>query len=323
VVADYQRVTDQVADLQRKYRHFQEMDQRQFDEVFAMNAETNTEAARRVLACDRIIAEQQLGLQWVPPEQSVFDPPLSAAAIAAGPSASDIASRLWGSETAGGGEASPPDDMPVSPAMAREALGLLAREARFLVEEKLDTLLAPLPADQQVMVKLDQIFKALGVESETDVFRLCSYLVVTPPQGNGPGRGEEGSGQPLHEPVDGMELIHPNDVPSALRAFVDDSAKGEGKRIGSATVAPNESTQFWKQLEGVVSKEQVAVWSALSVRAAVVVCAHDSHGSRRVAGVLSILPILWFLVVACLPPRRERKTARGREGHTNEGAQPP
>ncbi|KAJ3192961.1 hypothetical protein HK101_005690 [Irineochytrium annulatum] len=60
----------------------------------------------------------------------------------------------------------------------KRMLELLCNEAGFLVEEKLQKLLAPLQRDEQSLMKLDSIFKALGVETVEDIEKLTSYFVA-------------------------------------------------------------------------------------------------------------------------------------------------
>ncbi|KAJ3092478.1 hypothetical protein HK102_006889 [Quaeritorhiza haematococci] len=62
----------------------------------------------------------------------------------------------------------------------KRLLELLCNEAGFLVEEKLQKLLAPLHKDEQSLMKLDSIFKALGVETVEDIEKLASYLIASP-----------------------------------------------------------------------------------------------------------------------------------------------
>lgn len=70
---EYTRVSTQFQELQKKARHFQALDRKRLDEVWEMNEETNTALARDLLDADRVIHEQQLGLQWVAPLSVVFD----------------------------------------------------------------------------------------------------------------------------------------------------------------------------------------------------------------------------------------------------------
>lgn len=70
---EYTRVATQFQDLQKKACHFQMLDRQRRDEIWQLNEEGNVDLARELLDADRVIHEQQLGLQWVPPLSIVFD----------------------------------------------------------------------------------------------------------------------------------------------------------------------------------------------------------------------------------------------------------
>jgi dynein regulatory complex protein 1 len=97
-------------------------------------------------------------------------------------------------------------------------LELLCNEAGFLVEDKLQKLLEPLQRDEQSLMRLDSIFKALGVESVVDIERLSSFFVQD-------AISDQDSQKSKSELIieDNAVLIHPNDVVTAIRRFVDSS----------------------------------------------------------------------------------------------------
>jgi dynein regulatry complex protein 1 len=65
---EYKRVTDMFNDLQLKSKHFLAVDLKKFQDIWKMNEEQCKELARNLLEADRIINEQQLGLEWQSPE---------------------------------------------------------------------------------------------------------------------------------------------------------------------------------------------------------------------------------------------------------------
>ncbi|KND01052.1 uncharacterized protein SPPG_04144 [Spizellomyces punctatus DAOM BR117] len=95
-----------------------------------------------------------------------------------------------------------------SSATTKRMLDLLCTEASFLVEEKLQKLLVPLQSSEQSLMKLDSIFKALGVESMEDMERLMGYFIKS---STTDAHGQEE-----------VELIGPNEVVGAVRKFVED-----------------------------------------------------------------------------------------------------
>lgn len=94
----------------------------------------------------------------------------------------------------------------------------------------------PLEKNEQSMVKLDSIFKALGIETENDVRLLAQYFVdhhrykeliknksfthknsisaVTD------SMEDDRSVSEKTVPLDSIKLIHPNEVLTALKTFV-------------------------------------------------------------------------------------------------------
>src|SRR4051812_8927867 len=65
----------------------------------------------------------------------------------------------------------------VSSTTVKRILELLCDESGFLLEEKLQRLLAPLLRDDANLIRLDAIFHALRIENEDDVGRLAKYFV--------------------------------------------------------------------------------------------------------------------------------------------------
>lgn len=85
------------------------------------------------------------------------------------------------------------------------------------MEDKLQKLLAPLHKDEQSLMRLDSIFKALGVDSIEDIERLTSFFIQGPP---GLSLDEQANrAHLLYE--DSAVLIHPNDVVTAIRKFAE------------------------------------------------------------------------------------------------------
>jgi dynein regulatory complex protein 1 len=65
---DYKRVTDMFNDLQQKSKHFLGVDLKKFHDIWKMNEEQCKKMAQNLLQADRLIHEQQLGLEWRLPD---------------------------------------------------------------------------------------------------------------------------------------------------------------------------------------------------------------------------------------------------------------
>merc|ERR1719311_667198 len=66
---EYKRLTKQFKDLQEKFHHFEQADEKKFREVWEMNEEEVRGHIAKVLEADRLLHEQQLGLEWAPPKE--------------------------------------------------------------------------------------------------------------------------------------------------------------------------------------------------------------------------------------------------------------
>ncbi|KAI9208600.1 sperm tail-domain-containing protein [Polychytrium aggregatum] len=291
---DKNRINEQYKELQKKFKHFQISDHKTFKEIWQMNEELAREQMRKVLQADRIIHEQQLGMEWRPPREDLFksvDPSIFRQGGQRGggsPSLGDAMGKLF--EMGGGGEADLESRRESLSAKLHEYKGnsrtmkkvleLLCNEAGFLVEDKLQKLLAPLHKDEQSLMKLDSIFKALGVETVEDIEKLTRYFISRETIAGEPELDESGSPLP--------QLIHPNDVISAVKKFVEHYSGAE-LNGDAATIAeeaademangenPNEESnkpngtksrttlqkEYWEHMSSVMDDRNYRIWTAV------------------------------------------------------------
>jgi hypothetical protein len=80
---EYRRITKQYKDLQAKFKHFEVADNKRFQEVWNMHEQEVRTLAQRLLAADRVVHEQLLGLNWSPTQiPQLYDPEPAVAAAA-------------------------------------------------------------------------------------------------------------------------------------------------------------------------------------------------------------------------------------------------
>ena len=149
------------------------------------------------------------------------------------------------------------------PSLIRQVLELLCEESGFLVESKLVRLLAPLDREEQILMKVDSVFKALGVETEEDVRKLITFFIRKAEEKRPDTESSEDGSLP--------QLIHPNEVPQALRRFIERKQASSGKPLqplsalqGTAGHKELLDGVFWKELAQVVPEHHERVWSALT-----------------------------------------------------------
>jgi len=295
---DYKRITDQFKELQKKFRHFQIADSKKYRQVWQMNEETAQEKLRKVLQADRIIHEQQLGLEWQAPDEDIFK------------TAEHIVEKIERRDKEPGAvallmastlaESCDDDESGVKETFGlkltrkgysktmKRMLELLCNEAGFLVEERLQKLLSPLHRDEQSLMKLDSILKALGVETIEDIESLTSYFVHKSHHSitDEPSVEEE----PKHTLSDGAaNLISPNEVVKAIRRYVEDqrskvvetsrpstahdSSTEEPRQpqasdlLQAAPVQPaqNSAKTYWDKFNMCIDNKNYRTWSAVYV----------------------------------------------------------
>ena len=299
---DYRKSVEQFTELQKKCKHFMACDRKRFIDIWQMNDDEVQELAEKVLKADEIIQTQQLGRKREHPP--LVESPLThhLATEQAGVSKALHYAASIVSATASGvpSSASMPSKAhskgPVrTPAVIKASLDLLAEESGFLVESKLYTLLAPLDEDERLLMKLDAIFKALKVEKEADIHLLVEHFIAE--EKGGSGREDEVTPQtdeqldeervspretPQHESqseaavmkVDGVRLIHPNEVAKVLRQFIEERQLLSGRRApsqvllkASSRVAVDDSDlldgAYWNAMAAALDKDDVQVWSTL------------------------------------------------------------
>uniref|UniRef100_UPI00358E6A33 dynein regulatory complex protein 1-like isoform X2 n=1 Tax=Myxine glutinosa TaxID=7769 RepID=UPI00358E6A33 len=166
----------------------------------------------------------------------------------------------------------------VSPRTMKRILEILCDETEFLVDSKLLGLLAPLPHTQQCLLKLDTIFKALGVDTEEDVHTLAKFLLDFQK-----ATGTHDKEETLQVNENDAELkgvadlsvepfIDPNTILQALKVFVaqhcrpDRNVQAEGGPVSPKWSQRDSSRDalYWQSLAEVVPPAQLRIWDVLT-----------------------------------------------------------
>lgn len=328
---DYKRVTDMFNDLELKSKHFLTVDLKKFQDIWIMNEEQSKSIAKNLLSADKIIHEQQLGLEWDCPDTSFMSnigPIINAQQQKTGKEFlnelfepneddeqiiqthreieknvnesmsrdsdnSDLSGALqeadksqikFPEETSQFADENHDIILNLSKYTLRKIVMLICDEAGFLLEQKLVHLLQPLEKNEKSMVKLDSIFKALGVETESDVKLLAQYFVnhqkykeliqnesyVAKPKAEEDNMEEDLESPEEIVPLDAVELIHPNEVITALKNFVTINKKTDNKKkLAKFSLSSlndrNDSTdaEYWLRYENLIDDKKNKLWDAM------------------------------------------------------------
>ena len=165
----------------------------------------------------------------------------------------------------------------IETAVIQRVLTLLTDESGFLMEAKLKQLLKPLEDDDQSLMRLDAIFQALGIDTESDITKLASYFTrysTTPRSETNEDPDEEVAriieGKKPQNPFDGM-LIEQNDVIKALRKFIQENRKQHVTQQQSIFQSlqtleerdDSKDCEYWGGLADIVSTEREKLLTSL------------------------------------------------------------
>jgi len=268
---DYRRLTSKYKNLQSKFRHFEVSDTQKYEEVWNMHEEEAKDMVDQLLKADKILTEQQLGLNWAMPEDMSL---LQDGMKAGTPAIPQAAPEEVKEEDPGAGGPK------VSATRVRAVLKMIASEAGFMLNQDVLDSLDALPDDEASLVKAENILKVLGVKSESKMTALVDYFFSDTSQGGTviSQRDHEaqidevdGEHQLQQAPEDFIELrdmLTAEDVVKACKTFIEDvsdapigaaanQSEGASKRRQQALKA------YWDNLAQVVSDETVEVWNQL------------------------------------------------------------
>ncbi|RKO97963.1 hypothetical protein CXG81DRAFT_9548, partial [Caulochytrium protostelioides] len=280
---NYVRITSHFAEVRRKNQHFRVADHRRFQDVLDLKREEALAKVRTLMKADRLIFENQLG------RRSLLAPAATDLLLQTQAPQVEETNEMQNAISSQMAEWQR-DDTPV-----KRALDLLAREADFLLEDKLQRLIKPLKPHEQTLMKLDTIFKALGIQSLEDVGRLVSRF-FKPASKPHKSLSVQASALGLAPEALQTSLIAPQEVMAAIKAFMAEmrsegrpvapaadfasptrrpisgpasgspvahGAEGHGER-GTAENASNPNTRaFWTNLADIIQPERIRTWETV------------------------------------------------------------
>ncbi|OLQ06587.1 Dynein regulatory complex protein 1 [Symbiodinium microadriaticum] len=125
---EYKRLTKQFKDLQEKFQHFEQADEKKFREVWEMNEAEVRGLMTKVLEADRLLHEQQLGHEWVPPKEELLQQELD--------TFSESGTTTGKSTALESAEMGQSDSGKFSATKVKKVLDLIKEETQFLLDMK-------------------------------------------------------------------------------------------------------------------------------------------------------------------------------------------
>mmetsp|Transcript_11515 Transcript_11515/g.26219 ORF Transcript_11515/g.26219 Transcript_11515/m.26219 type:complete len:667 (+) Transcript_11515:113-2113(+) len=255
LTSEYKRLTRQFKDLQEKYQHFEQADDKKYTEVWSMNQEEVSKLQSKVLDADRLLHEQQLGHEWMPPKEEQLWQELdtfSESGTNTGKSAVDSVDMNKSSSGK------------YSATKVKKVLDLIKEETQFLLDLKVREQMQSLPAEQRDVLQIDAILRCIGVEGQDEVDLLIDVFY----------HGQDEDDEALY--------VEPGDVLDQLKEFIvakeqknlsdvvpDKKKKSRNQQVGSESEADRkalvrrEERKFWERMGHVIPDMNYRVWKAL------------------------------------------------------------
>jgi len=253
---EYKRLTRQFKDLQEKFQHFEQADEKKFREVWEMNEAEVRQLMTKVLEADRLLHEQQLGLEWLPPKEEMLQQELdtfSESGTTTGKSTALESADMGASESG-----------KFSATKVKKVLDLIKEETQFLLDMKVREQLEELPPEQRDVLQIDALLRYIAVDGQPDVDLLVQVFY----------HGQDEDDEAL--------MVDADDVLQLLKDFIqekenariadvapDKKKKARTQQLGSESEADRkarrrrEYRKFWERMAHVIPDMNYRVWKAL------------------------------------------------------------
>ncbi|KYN42803.1 hypothetical protein ALC56_02605 [Trachymyrmex septentrionalis] len=183
---EIQKFTDQVIkvhknilDLIEKSNHFTRINDKKFMQIWDMNEEKANELLDKILNADKIIYEQLLGVEWKPPEKILLkkeDLPSYCNVMCA----IEEENRLINEKKIickAYKPASTIEEINLERQLLNRIIKQISDRCDYLIEDKLLELLLPYTANDQLVIRLDNVFQALNIKSEKELGFLLNFFL--------------------------------------------------------------------------------------------------------------------------------------------------
>jgi dynein regulatory complex protein 1 len=255
---EYKRLTRQFKDLQEKFQHFEQADEKKFREVWEMNEQEVRGLIAKVLEADKLLHEQQLGHEWLPPKEDQLLQELDTFS-----ESGTVTGKSTAIESTDMGQASTGK---FTATKVKKVLDLVKEETQFLLDMKVRDQINELPKEQQDVLMIDAILRYIGVEGQEDVDLLVTIFYH--------GQDEDDEAlmvdadevlQFLKEFITEKENLRIADVAPDKKKKSRNASSGKENEADVKARRRREERKFWERMGHVIPDMNFRVWKALDV----------------------------------------------------------
>ncbi|KAL0274630.1 UNVERIFIED_CONTAM: hypothetical protein PYX00_002719 [Menopon gallinae] len=172
---DVLRFHDNVIDLEKKAEHFSHLNEDTYQNIWEMKDQEAREKLQKILTVDKVIHEQILGISWKEPETKLLEKTDLPSFKAAKKTINEMLTKpVPTRHTIDLGEREMNELKRAEfeeghRNVLKQILEMVADQSGFLIEEKVDDLLKPYTSEEKTLVRLDNVFTAIGIRTEEDI----------------------------------------------------------------------------------------------------------------------------------------------------------
>ncbi|XP_037934777.1 dynein regulatory complex protein 1 homolog [Teleopsis dalmanni] len=170
ITSEIQKIHKNIGDLQKKSEIFKFENKKKFDCVWNINLTEMKDLLQKILNVDEILYRQQLGQEWLPLEFEFFDIN----------SVKKVLRPKRRSTKNCPNESNETNEAPkekVDMKFLKKILAKISDRTGFLLDDKLMNLLEPYTEAEKYLVRMDNVFRALGVSELSVVQSLTKHFL--------------------------------------------------------------------------------------------------------------------------------------------------
>ncbi|XP_066594845.1 dynein regulatory complex protein 1 [Prorops nasuta] len=166
-------------DLERKSRHFKRVNQKQYSEIWKMNVENANEMMEKILSVDQMLYKKILCLEWKEPDNYEFlKNAININPVHQEKNRENRGEMLKLKENKFEDKSSLDlGEDNVEKQLLNHVMQLISDETGYLVENDLRKLLRPYTKYENTLIRLDDIFKALNIDSTEQINLILNFFL--------------------------------------------------------------------------------------------------------------------------------------------------
>ncbi|KAG5886055.1 hypothetical protein JTB14_009504 [Gonioctena quinquepunctata] len=193
-IDDIKKLHQNILDIEAKADHFAKVNDEKFHQIWELNRKNCQAVLTSIISTDKILHEQQMGIDWDPPPHHIIQKRAllsykeavnaisnTASVVSKKSSAEQKIKKVEGHESTDSKKIQQTpeqlDSNPIYRRLLKYILTLVSDKTGFLTEKRLKMLLKVYEDNQKTLVTLDNVFTSLDIHRPEDIDILVKYFI--------------------------------------------------------------------------------------------------------------------------------------------------